>query len=112
MSFGNKIDEYSINFYGKRKNDGDFIARINLYEDGGPYLGNVVFYRDGQQIPPTWADENRTPKRVHLKMHERQIDSVIDMLRNEKPCYVHYHSPTWAWISTGREPVGEEESEE
>jgi hypothetical protein len=43
-------------------------------------------------------------------MHVSQMDSVVDMLRNEKPCRVYYSGPTYAYIYTGTEPVGEEET--
>ena len=45
-------------------------------------------------------------------MHEHQIDGVVDMLQNEKSCKVTYSSPTFAYIYTGKEPIGEEESDE
>jgi hypothetical protein len=34
------------------------------------------------------------------------------MLRNEKPCRVRYDSPIYAHVYTGKEPVGEEETDE
>ena len=72
----------------------------------------MYFYRDGQNIPNNSSYETSDPKRAYLRMHERQIDSVVDMLRNEKPCSVYYSNSTYAYIYTGTEPVGEEESEE
>ena len=41
-----------------------------------------------------------------------RLDSIVDMLRNEKPCYLWYQNPTMAAIYTGQEPIGEEETEE
>jgi len=112
MTFINRIAKYALRYYGKRAAAGHSIARIHLYDSRNRYVGFVFFYRDGQAIPNNSSDENRNPKRISLKMHERQIDSVVDMLRNEKPCSISYTSPTIASIHTGKEPVGEEESEE
>ena len=38
----------------------------------------------------------------------RQLDSVIDIIRNEKPVYFVWFS-VWAGINTGIEPAGEGE---
>jgi len=110
MSFSNEIATYKLYYYGKRASDADVIAYIYLYDDSNRLLGIVRFYRDGQEIPDNHSIETYDPKRAFLKMHERQIDTVVDMLRNEKPCKVYYSSPTYAFIYTGKEPIGEEES--
>ena len=111
MSFTNKIAKYQITYYGKRSKNSSPIALIVLYNGNNQLVGAVHFHRDGQAIPNNWSYETVTPKRAFLKMHERQIDTIVDMLRNEKPCSVKYISPTHAYIYTGREPIGEEETE-
>ena len=40
-----------------------------------------------------------------------QLESIVDMLRNEKPCHLYYRSPAYACIYTGPESIGEEETE-
>ena len=110
--FINEIGKYRLVYFGKKSSDSSIIANINLYNDSSQYLGSVYFYRDGQTIPDNSSIETYDTKRTNLRMHERQLDSVVDMLRNEKPCSVYYSSPTYAYIYTGTEPVGEEESEE
>ena len=45
------------------------------------------------------------------RTNENQIPRIVDMLRNEKPCTVYYSSPIYAYVHTGNEPVGEEETE-
>jgi len=112
MPFSNQIAKYRLRYFGKRSKDTLAIAWINVYDDQNYYVGRVQFYRDGQAIPNNSVNENLNPKRIFLQMHERQIDTVVDMLRNEKPCWMYYSSPTFAYIRTGKEPVGEEESEE
>ena len=97
------------NEFGKRLSDEREIAQINLYNDSNQNIGNVRFYRDSQNIPDNASNETSNPKQVRLRMPERQIDSVVNMLRNEKPCFVTYSSQTFAYIHTGSEPVGEDE---
>jgi len=109
--FKNEIEKYAIQIYGKRYDDSWPIARIWLYNDSEQSIGNVYFYRDGHTIPNNRSAELAGPKKADLTMHERQLDSVVDMLRNEKPCSVFYYNATYAGIYTGTEPVGEEESE-
>ena len=112
MAFTNEIGKYKLLYYGKRSNNSGSIAYIRLYNGTNQNIGSVRFYRDGQNIPDNSSVELGDPKRAFLKMHESQIDTVVDMLRNEKPCYVYYSYPKYAYIHTGAEPVGEEESEE
>jgi len=110
MAFTNPIAKYQLYYYGKRRTVRNYIAKITLRDSRNRYVGSVDFYRDGQAIPNNSAQENINPKIITLNMHERQIDSVVDMLRNEKPCSMFYNSPTLAGIRTGTEPIGEEES--
>ena len=105
------IDSYQLRYFGKRSNNSQPIAYISFWNDDNKYIGTAYFYRDGQEIPNNSSYEKTSPMRTYLRMHERQIDSVVDMLRNEKPCKAYYNSPTFALIYTGREPVGEEEFE-
>jgi len=112
MIFTNQIGTYQLVYFGKRTFDNIAIAQINLWNHNNQYIGKIAFYRDGQNIPINGSIETSDPKRASLRMHERQIDSVVDMLRNEKPCNVYYAGPKFAYLFTGREPIGEEESEQ
>ena len=110
MAFSNTIEKYALYYCGKRSSDIDSIAQITLYNSSDQVIWYMAFYRDGQPIPDSSSREDVNPKRAYLRMHERQIDSVVDMLRNEKPCSLFYHRPTFAYIHTGLEPMGEEAS--
>lgn len=47
---------------------------------------------------------------VFLSLHRGDLDAVIDMLRNEKPVMFNWSVANQsAQITTGKEPVGEEE---
>jgi len=112
MAFTNQIGSYQLIYYGTRSNNTSEIVRINLCNDINQLLGSLLFYRDSQALANNVSIETRNPKRAYLRIHERQLDSVVDTLRNEKPCSVYYSNPTTAFLYTGLEPVGEEESEE
>ena len=90
MTVNSTIGQYVLWYYGKRQSDASAIARIRLYNENQQYIGYVDFFRDGQTIPDNSSTETIDPKRAYLRMHERQIDSVVDMLRNEKPCKMWY----------------------
>jgi len=110
MAFFNLIEKYKLRYYGKRSNDTSSIVQVYLYNDIRQSIGTVQFYRDGQAIPNNSSNELTTPKRAYLSMHERQLDTVVDMLRNKKPCSMTYTSPTSAHLYTGKESIGEEEN--
>ena len=111
MAILNEIEKYTLYYYGKRATDAYPIAYISLWNDSYKFVGAVYFYRDEQTLPNNSSFELSDPKRAYLRMHEHQLDRVVDMLRNEKPCRIYYTGPTLAYIYTGKEPVGEEESE-
>ena len=110
MAIQHNITKYALFYYGKRSRDTQSIALIYLYNDSNQYIGNVQFYRDGQPIPYNDSTTYHDLTRVYLRMHERQLDSVVDMLRNEKPCTLLWANDSYAYLSTGTEPVGEEET--
>ncbi len=111
MSFSTNIVKYSLSYSAKTPYDSTVIATIGLFDDDDRFIGNVNFYKDDQSLSDNSANEEVEPKIAYLKMHERQLDRVVDMLRNEKPCRVFYSGPTYASIFTGEtEPVGEGET--
>lgn len=112
MSITNEIATYQLIHFSKRRKDSDPIAQISLHNADNRFLGYVYFYRDNQELRDSYSVEDTTPKRAFLRMHESQLDEVIDMLRNEKPCHLYYGSPTYGYLYTGAEPIGEEESDE
>ncbi|MDH3677944.1 MAG: hypothetical protein OEQ12_06555 [Nitrosopumilus sp.] len=109
MTITKKIGHYQLLIFGKRYSTKHAVAKIYLYDNRRYYIGTVDFYRDGQVIPRNSLND---AKRIFLNMHERQIDTVVDMLRNERPCWVKYHSPTSAYLTTEKEQVGEDDIQE
>lgn len=104
------IDEYAIRMWTSRSttnlSPGTAVAGIYLYEKG-KYRGYVYFFPDGTALAPPVHDS--TNGRIFLHFNLCQFHSVMDMLRNEKPIMLYYYGPTNAALTTGREPVGEEE---
>lgn len=104
-----EIGKYRLYYFGKRSSESNNIAQISFLDTQNQYVGYMRFYKEGESLPDNSENTDTTPKRVFLQATENQLDRVVDMLRNEKPCYVYYNSPTYAYIYTGSEPVGEEE---
>ncbi len=110
MRFTSQIDTYVLRFSGRSYSDTDSIAMLVLYDQNKKHIGIVRFYKDGQTIPNNSLDHVSEPKRAFLAMHERQLDGVVDMLRNEKPCFLYYLNAVNASLHTGTDLVGEEEN--
>ncbi|MBN2530133.1 MAG: hypothetical protein JXR76_27325 [Deltaproteobacteria bacterium] len=97
------VNEYNYQFHGGPNGyqGNRCILRLN---DGNTSVAYVYFVVDGKPIP-----SDTETSRINMYMPESAIDSVIDMLRNEKPLQIYYASGS-AFFKTGDEPVGEEES--
>jgi hypothetical protein len=68
--------------------------------------GWILFYDDGTNIPdPTMDATNR----ISLSFPLSRYAAVMDMMRNEKPVSIYYHSASFAGMSVAGEPVGEAE---
>ncbi len=97
------IDKYKVVLYGKQAGSGDLVAFIHCYYNGRNVM-SCEFYRNGSALP-----QNRNGgSRVALTYHWSHFDSVVDVLRNEKPIYFGYIDTTKVgYVSTHQEPVGE-----
>jgi len=110
--FVNMVDRYRIRYYGKSTSGPeDLKAWLYLYGSGHDtgVVGAIGFYPpDVLESKQDRLDGLGRP-RGHMSITE--IGAVMDMLRNEKPIYVHW-SESWkqVWIDTSSEPVGEEET--
>jgi hypothetical protein len=105
-----KIDGYAVRSWSSRSttnlSPGTAVVGIYLYE-GNTYRGYVYFFPDGTQLaPPVY---HSATSRIFLHFNLSQFHATLEMLRNEKPIYLYYLSPTHAALRTGKEPVGEEE---
>jgi len=108
----NMVDRYRIRFYGNSSSAREGLkAWLYLYGNGhkSGVVGSIGFYTEnalsGRQ------DRLDDLGRPEGNMSITDVVAVMDMLRNEKPVYVHW-SESWkqVWLDTSAEPVGEEES--
>jgi hypothetical protein len=97
------IDKYRVILQGKSDAAGAMAGWIHCYRDGSNVMS--CGFHNGT-VP-----ENNETGRVNLHYPSTMLPVVIDVLRNEKPAYFSYDDITKAgYVSTHREPVGEEES--
>ncbi len=108
----NMVDRYRIRYYGK-STPGHDNSKAWLYLYGSGHEAGIVcaigFYPDDVLESKQDRLDGLGHPRGHMPITE--IGAVMDMLRNEKPIYIHW-SESWkqVWLDTGSEPVGEEES--
>lgn len=95
-----EIKSYTIYQYSGASGTG----LIFLYDKTNRHIGNAYFIHE-DNLPLPWQDANGF---VSLYMHDTSYLPVVDMLRNEKPCYLWWFNTSGA-ISTSNEPVGENE---
>jgi hypothetical protein len=105
------IDSYSVRMWSSRSttnlSPGTAVAGIYLYQ-GKTYRGYVYFFPDGTALAPPVFHSSTNQAFLHFNLSE--FGPTVDLLRNEKPVFLYYFSPTNAGLFTGREPTGEEES--
>ena len=109
MAFTTQIGKYSLHYQSQRPFEQLPNATILLYDEQDKFFGHIRFHENGTELSDNTADESTSPKRATLRMHDSQLERVVDMLRNETPCKFFYGSPKSGQIFTGKEPVGEEE---
>jgi hypothetical protein len=104
------VDGYALRMWSSRPttnlSPGVAVTGIYLYE-GNTYRGYVYFFPDGTPLAPPVLDA--AAGRVFLHYNLSEFHAVMDVVRNEKPLYLYYLSPSNAALRSGQEPVGEEE---
>lgn len=74
----------------------------------------LFFVPDGEVLPKSHKQAGEDSYFAYF--HERHLPFIVDTLRNEKPVYFYFQSSpqfgNFAGITTGEEPVGEEETKE
>jgi len=103
------FDQYSVNVKSTvdKVSQGAAIAVIYAYR-GETLVGALLFYPENKLLPNARIDTNKDV--IFLSYSINQLHAILDILRNEKPLWLYYHNATNAGFSSGREPVGEEES--
>lgn len=86
--------------------------RIQCFDANGRMVARIWFLPDGQRLSDNQLFEERNPIFIEYKLHEKDYQDVVDLLRNEKPIIILYGGPRHGWIGTSSdEPVGQEETE-
>ncbi len=100
------IRRYQYEFYGdqvKQKNQP--LAMLYLYSDNNTLIAAIAFGAEADARPPV---ENEG---IVIASYPAEVmSSMIDMLRNEKPVIFSWDATAQTTrITTGNEPVGEQE---
>ena len=97
-----------INYqYEFRAMNGENAGFLYLFDAQSKLLCMAAFVERTGQLPGPRQSLNDT---VFLSFHRSDLSSIIDMLRNEKPVMFNWAADNQsAQITTGKEPVGEEE---
>ena len=106
------IDNYIITFH--ISSDARAICIINLYQTG-KRVADIMFFANGTGTHDynVYGTNTLNPW-ASLTLHMEELPNIIDLLRNEKPIYLHVpwgkpsgFRPT---LTTSQEPVGENET--
>jgi len=97
------IEKYKVVLYAENKPDIKLLAYIHCYNDNKNVM-SAEFYRDGATLP-----QNRYKGcRVGLVYPWSRFNSILDILRNEKPVYFGFIlSNKLGYVCTQLEPTGE-----
>ena len=101
-----EIRSYRCALFAKDANS----AKVSLYNDKGINFATAYIRPESEVLPKAYQDSSG---RYRLYYKRSALGDLVDMLRNEKPVYVHFwdgHVEN-THIATSREPVGEEEDE-
>ncbi len=99
------INIYRYYFFSSRNRPDHARAVIQFWGDDG-YLGAAIFYDDDHTLPPAIQYSSGI---IGLNYHMSEFQPILDMLRNEKPVYIHYNGELNSRLTTSGEPVGEGE---
>ncbi len=104
MAGTTEITNYHVLFYGSPEGYQTNRAQITGY---GADNNVKVYIRFND---PGMTFENDSDAGGIIKMHlpSTMFENVIDVLRNEKPVYIYFAAGR-AFLSTSKEPVGENE---
>lgn len=86
-------------------------AFITLFWDGNPHARLWFTIGDAAPSLPNSEATIGVPPFYYVRFRGDQFSAVLDLLRNEKPVYLHWNDTSkGAFLATTKEPVGEEEA--
>lgn len=104
------FDRYTTFLYGYGSNPPfSRVAEVNCFH-GHDFMGQLTFYREGSSVPQNSYDWQEHENRIFLNFPVERFNSVMDVLRIERPLYLWINIATKVgYVGTSAlEPVGEE----
>ena len=103
-----EIKTYRIRFFGSSQAEGVPVKAILTFFDEQEKIGSIQFYLPDDVLGMQDGFDRAKRPKGHMSITE--IGPVIDMLRYEKPVFLHWiESKRQIMLATGTEPVGEGE---
>lgn len=101
-----EIKAYTVRFNGGPLGSGTgVVGQIMLFGTDNHLVGRIDFYPPGLKLP-----QDKNSDHIVMAMETNMMQSVIDVLRHEKPMYIYWQvSLNNAFLGTSQEEVGEEE---
>lgn len=100
-----EVASYSLLFYGSSTGYQATRAQIQLSDANGQTLAWVRFKDPGMPF----EDDYEGAGIIRMHLPSDMFQSVLDVLRNEKPIYVYFAAGR-GFLGSSSEPIGEEES--
>ncbi|NTW69240.1 MAG: hypothetical protein HGB23_05250 [Chlorobiaceae bacterium] len=99
-----EVKNYHILVYGSPEGYQTNRAQIALYGSDGKTVAYLRFNDPGM----LFENDSQTGGTILMHLPSAMFQSVLDVLRNEKPVYI-YFAQGRGFLSTSTEPVGEGE---
>ena len=99
------ISKYQALIYGSQAGYMGARGQIMCFDNTGKLKGLVRFIDPGKTFP----SDSEAGGKVKMHVPSDQFQNAMDILRNEKPVYI-YFAQNRGFLSTSKEPVGEEET--
>lgn len=100
-----RVETYQIQHFAGGKGYA-LRAMIWLYDENNAAIGNIRFYKNPNEV--SQFDSQSSSGFIACHNPPDQYQAVVDLLRNEKPIFLHFNSSLkLGYLSSSREPVGE-----
>lgn len=101
-----QVTQYQIRFYGGQNGYANARVQIALYGSQSQQPVGLIRFWDPGMTPAADSESNGM---ITMHLPSATLQSVLDVLRNEKPLNFHFPKNTGFLETQGSEPVGEGE---
>ena len=98
-----EVTKYHVLMYGSPDGYQTNRAQIALYGTDGKTIAYIRFNDPGMNF-----ENDADGAQIKMHLPSTMFDGVLNVLQNEKPVYIYFAAGR-AFLSTSKEPVGEEE---